>query len=385
MVAFKNIENVKALFSLLDHYSLTGYLEGETSPFESEGLTDTVRKDGYIPAAKKLLRTINSNHQDVKKIISAFCNNDPDLCPDDTEVKASDIYKTVLNKPKSSDDLKKALEKTDALPVPPQTKKALNDLLRLLDYLDVENAFADGGNLPEKFRSSYKNKGCLPTIKELFAALETEDRNALSYTFELTGVVTPKMLMIKILDKSEDDSDLRSALCRIDPNECIDDGVFKFSGIIADPRVMCAPVKETKGSDKKEVDLRGNLASVDCKLYEKTTHILSAHDRIKYLISLQAEAMGKVYSNTFKEDPGKIKFSVKIQVSPDVMASPSPLLKNPPESVMILWVSHSYLGRTKTDERINRFIDDVLKIIKKVDYRYADFKTPMIVTNEFEF
>ena len=220
MTGFSNVENVKGLLSLLDHYSLLKHVEGEDSPFEYEETLSLVKTKGYGPAAKQLLDAVNKDPKEQKAIIQAF--ELQGVAGDSNRIKASHIWKKVLNSPAKREDLKAALIKADQITgLKPGTRKALKDLLRILDVISNDKTFAQGKRAGAKlYQGAFNKKGVGPAVKTSFDALTPEDKAELAKLFEIEGKITPRSLLDNVLIVPANDSDLRTAFCKIDPEEC---------------------------------------------------------------------------------------------------------------------------------------------------------------------
>ena len=259
MSEFSNIENVKGLLSLLDHYSLAKYFEEYPKAFATKGVQAIIKQKGSRPAAKHLLNLINQKPADVKAIANTFGLKDLGNPP---AIKASQIWEKVLNSPADRDNLGAAMEKAlGDLPISMSeaTLLAFLDLLRILDLISNDKAFAQGKRPGAKvYQKTFNQMGTVPAIKQLNRSLTAQDRAELARLFGIKGDLSPKALMKKALPYPTMPDDLKNALCMVSPKECPKETVFMgFTDVLRE--TVRSELKEKLGSKKatkKETDAK---------------------------------------------------------------------------------------------------------------------------------
>ena len=378
MVAFANINCVKGLLSLLDHYSLLKHIEGDSSPLETEGILEVVQKKGYGPAAKQLLDAVNEDPEEQKAIIEAF--ELQDLVDDSNIIKASHIWKKALNSPAKREDLKAALLKADQVPgLRPKVKKALKDLLQILDVISNDKTFSKGERPGvEVYKTPYAEKGIGPAIMALYKSLSADDMYMLSKKFGLKET-KPKTFLENILAKPGDDSDLLDALCQIDPKECKQEPLKLASELVqtqeiidqsSDPRSICKPPGVDEFGRPMQ-DLRYSIDYVDCKKYDALQE-MDPGERIMRLINEEKQRFSNAYFYTFKKKPVTVKFFAKFDISKEGkiagevnISKADPPLKNNPA--------------------MKKFAEKIIAILKQIDYRYANLEATVEIEYPFKF
>ena len=309
MTSFSSLDNVKGLLSLLDHYSLLKHLEGDSSSLETEGIVAVINSKGYGPAAKQLLDTINQDPQEQKAIIETL--ELKAVVGDSKAIKASHLWQTALNSPASREDLKAALKKADKVPgLRPKVKKALKDLLRILDAISNDKTFAKGERPGYAvYKNVFAHKGLGPSIKAVFDTLTENDKAELAKVFEIEGKVTPGALLKRPLAVPANDSDLKAAFCMIDVKECAPSPDIEIKAAdgealelvpLVDPKEIqkktLANALQEKIPDKslhKTIDKLVKLMGKDDQLsrFLKEENLAGATELILYLLENKKETM----------------------------------------------------------------------------------------------
>jgi len=221
MSALADPGQARVLLSFLDYLSYSNYLTGKKTPLDSStnspddiNTLGHVRAEGYTPTARYLLGRVNGASPAEKQRIAREFSLTPDTAGN---FDFRSLSQNILKNRQGWAELTGRIGRLNLLP---RTKVALLDLLRVLDYLRTEQAFQKNELIPAAVRDSVARQGLTPTLRNLLASFSPADQKTLGEMYgglpPLTIATLPQF-MKNALPLPDESSDLRAALCVIDP------------------------------------------------------------------------------------------------------------------------------------------------------------------------
>ncbi|MFC1540622.1 tol-pal system YbgF family protein, partial [Candidatus Margulisiibacteriota bacterium] len=229
-----SLSQIAYIRDLLDYYVYLKESDKKTAPSAplEPAIAKIFRDQGVTPALVKLLEDFNSKPQDVKTAAKLFGIEINEAAP---SLKASELGAAALKAKADSSDLKAALKKIKNSTLSSAGKKTLAQILYVRDFLDYYLFLKDGDKskgistpLSQPVATIFVNEGVTPALIKLLDDFNSDPQDVKAAA-KLFGMdidkADPKLKAFELsntaLPVKNDSADLKIAICKIDPDNCL--------------------------------------------------------------------------------------------------------------------------------------------------------------------